>query len=68
MFKEYDVVKAKIELSAFVRAGTRGAVLICYDGAPKEYEVEFVDESGETLDVLTVAEHNLEFVFRPEEP
>ena len=58
MFKEYDVVVSKIALSELVPAECSGAVLMCYDN--DNYEVEFVDKKGETLDVLTVRGKDLE--------
>lgn len=54
MFNEYDVVKSNKELSAKVPKGTLGAILIVYEANPPAYEVEFVDEAGNSLDVLTV--------------
>jgi hypothetical protein len=53
MFKEYDVVEAIEELSSTVKVGSIGTILICY--GDNDYEVEFLDSNGETLDVLTVS-------------
>lgn len=53
MFKEYDVVIANKVLSGAVYKGTSGTVLICYPN--DNYEVEFMEENGESLDVLTVS-------------
>ncbi len=53
MFSEYDVVIARKALSEKVKLGSIGAVLMCFDG--KSYEVEFTDELGESLEVLTVS-------------
>ncbi len=33
-----------------------------FEGEKNKYEVEFVDEGGKTLDILTVEETNLEIV------
>ncbi|MEX0730116.1 MAG: DUF4926 domain-containing protein [Aquisalimonadaceae bacterium] len=61
-FREYDVVRAKRELESGIPLGSLGAVLMVFRVDPPEYEVEFVDDTGETLGVLTVEENNLEFV------
>jgi hypothetical protein len=50
-------------------AGSRGAVLIDHTkyidkGTPPAYEVEFMDNAGVTLAVITVPEDNLEVVWR----
>ena len=42
--------------------GEEGTVLMVFEGENNEYEVEFVDEQGNTLDVLTVGESDLEIV------
>lgn len=60
MFNEYDVVLAKIKLSDKVPAGCKGAVLMCFE--KDDYEVEFVDDAGESLEVMTVAGENLQSI------
>ena len=61
MYHEYDVVKLTCALSEELPAGTRGAVLLVHDvsGLPIAYEVEFVDDTGNTIAVLTVKETDL---------
>jgi len=59
IFKDYDVVVAKKTLNSRVLKGVRGTILITYDLVPPQYEVEFVDEYGDTLDVLTVKEEEI---------
>ncbi|CAH0126162.1 DUF4926 domain-containing protein [Pedobacter sp. Bi126] len=54
MIKEYDIVKSLKSLNDKVFKGCRGTVLIIYSDFPSTFEVEFVDEMNETLDVLTV--------------
>ena len=54
MIREYDVVKAVKDLSDKVKTGAEGTVLMVYPDFPSVYEVEFVDEMKESLDVLTV--------------
>jgi hypothetical protein len=58
MFKEFDVVIAKNELPG-VPKGSIGAVLIVYEGKG-DYEVEFIDESGNSIGWFTVNEKDLE--------
>lgn len=60
MLKEYDVVKAKKNLSAPVSQGCPGAVVLVYQEPTIGYEVEFVDREGDTLDVLTVYPDDIE--------
>jgi hypothetical protein len=43
-----------------VPPGTTRAVLIVYDSDPAAYEVEFLDEAGESLGNQPVAEADLE--------
>lgn len=62
MLKEYDVVVASKDLSQLVRKGTKGAVLLVVHKTPNKYEVEFIDEQGESLELLTVDENDLRLV------
>lgn len=62
MFNDYDVVIAVKDLSSKVRKGSIGAVLMCFDN--DDYEVEFVNSKGESLEVLTV--HGTDMVLKEE--
>lgn len=62
MLKEYDVVRAKNDLNPLISRGTKGAVMLILHENPNKYEVEFVDENGETLELLTVGDDDLELV------
>lgn len=67
MFNEYDVVKLKKDLPSHnLPAGITGAVLLIYPQPPlpPAYEVEFVDDQGETLAIVAVQEEDLEEVSR----
>ena len=48
--KELDVVRL-VEDFAGISAGTRGTIVLEYDGS--HFEVEFVDAAGDTIDVVT---------------
>jgi hypothetical protein len=48
--KELDVVKLIKDYSN-IQAGTIGTIVLEYDGT--HYEVEFFDEAGDTIDVVT---------------
>lgn len=48
--KELDIVQLKEDFKGIL-AGTKGAIVLEYDGSC--YEVEFVDSEGNTIDVLT---------------
>lgn len=54
MLKKYDIVRSLKNLNEIVLKGSKGTILIVYDDFPAFYEVEFVDDFNETLDVLTV--------------
>jgi hypothetical protein len=60
MFKELDVIKAKRKLSPFVEYGTLGAIVFIHD--VDHFEVEFVDEQGQTLDLLSVNKDDIELL------
>lgn len=54
MIQEYDIIKAMHDLNDKILTGCRGTVLFIYPRFPTEYEVEFIDETNQTLDILTV--------------
>ena len=57
MVKEYDVVKCVRDLNENVPKDTIGTVLIVYNAT--DFEVEFVNKKGETLDVITVSKDDV---------
>ena len=64
MFQELEVVRLKRDQpSSGLAVGAVGTVVMVYDEAdPPEYEVEFVDNDGRTLALLTLSEEELEQV------
>ena len=61
MFSEYDVVRLRSASNApGVPLGTRGTVLIIYPATPPAYEVEFMDEAGNSYETFTMQESDLE--------
>lgn len=58
-FSEYEIVKLK-RPQADLPAGVTGTVVMVYNSVPPGYDVEFVDEKGETLAVLTLRDEDLE--------
>ena len=66
MLEEYDVVELTEKLAPGLEIGTRGAVLMVYHSDPPQYEVEFVDDRGATIEVRAVQEHQVRK--RPEPP
>lgn len=60
MYNEYDVVRAIRNININVPKGSKGVVLIIYPSTPVQYEVEFVDEEGNSIDVITVQEMDIE--------
>ncbi|KZS38234.1 hypothetical protein AWE51_19550 [Aquimarina aggregata] len=60
MFKLYDVVKSKKEISEDIPIDTTGTVVMVYDEfTPIAYEVEFVNNEMETINVVTVEEEDI---------
>ena len=62
MYEELQVVKAVKKLSDKVVSGCIGTILYVYSGERSGYEVEFVNDNHETLDILTVGEMDIEIV------
>lgn len=64
MLAEYQVVRLSRDIpEEGLKAGARGAVLMVYPqrpDSPREYEVEFTDEEGGTLALLTLPEDQIE--------
>ncbi len=57
MFKEHGLVKLKNDVpTRNLKAGTLGTVVMVYPESPQAYEVEFIDEGGDTLALFTVLE------------
>ena len=59
MFKLYETVKLKNQ-DILDSENIIGTVLYIYDSAPPQYEVEFCDNLGGTVAILTVAESDIE--------
>ena len=63
MLKEYEVVSLKRTVPSIpLPQGTQGTIVFVYASHPSVYEVEFVNETGETLGIYTVEEKDLEVV------
>lgn len=56
---QLDVVRL-IEDFAGISAGTKGTIVLEYDGT--HFEVEFVDAAGDTIDVVTTPSELLALV------
>ena len=57
---EFDVVKAKKDLSKLVLKGCIGTIVMVYDKPRLAYEVEFIDNKGDTVEILTVEKEDVE--------
>ena len=57
--KELDIVKLKCDEQGLT-AGTEGTIVLEYDETA--FEVEFFDNNGETIDVLTIPAEKIELV------
>jgi hypothetical protein len=63
MLREYDVVRLRTPISSKnLSTRNKGTILIVYDepGLPKAYEIEFLDEEGQTIAILTLTEDEVE--------
>jgi hypothetical protein len=63
MFQEYQKVRLKKDFPVEnLSAGSIGVVLIVYveQNLPRAYEVEFLDEDGGTLALLTLTDEDIE--------
>lgn len=56
---ELDVVRANKNLSKSVLKGCIGTIVLIYNKPRLAYEVEFFDEEGETLELLTVEKDDI---------
>lgn len=54
MLNEYAVVAATKDLSKSVKRGCVGTIVMIYDNPSLAYEVEFFDDIGDTIELLTV--------------
>lgn len=57
--KELDVVRLTEDFQG-LPVGTKGAIVLEYDGT--HFEVEFFDDDGDTIDVFTTPAEKLELV------
>lgn len=66
MFAEYEVVKLKYQKAENLPAGMMGTIVIDYKEfsphLPPAYEVEFIDDEGYTIALLTLNEDEIEKV------
>lgn len=54
MLNEYAMVVATKDLSKGVKRGCVGTIVMIYDNPSLAYEVEFFDDNGNTIELLTV--------------
>lgn len=54
MLNEYAVVVATKDLSKDVKRGCVGTIVMVYDNPSLAYEVEFFNDNGDTIELLTV--------------
>ena len=59
MFNTYAVVRLLEDIGDKLRANTRGVILTVYPSDPTEYEVEFVDDEGATIEMRAVKESQI---------
>lgn len=59
MYYLYQVVKANRQVSDSVPKGCEGTIVMIYTSPTIGYEVEFVDEFRNTIDIITVKEEDI---------
>ena len=59
MLNEYAVVVATKDLSKTVKLGCVGTIVMVYDNPSLAYEVEFFNDNGDTIELLTVEPDDL---------
>lgn len=60
MLREYDVVTLVRAIEVIpVATGIHGTVVIVHNSMPIAYEIEFVDENGNSLGVYTLQDHHV---------
>ena len=59
MFDEYEVIRARRQLSEKVPLGAQGTVLFVHKYPHPGYLVEFTDGDAEHLDVLAVVDNDI---------
>ncbi|EIE01341.1 DUF4926 domain-containing protein [Leptospira licerasiae] len=60
-YKEHEIVKLKRNIDS-IPAGAVGTIVFVYHDPRVAYEIEFLDNNGNTLGILTVEEENIEKV------
>lgn len=58
MFKEYDIIVSKRNFEN-IPSGSEGVILIVHETF-KDFLIEFFDNKGKTIDVITVNEKDIE--------
>ena len=62
MLNEYVVVIAVKDLSEAVKQGCAGTIVMVYDNPSLAYEVEFFDDMGDTIELLTVESNDIKLI------
>lgn len=57
--KELDIVRAKKDLSKSVLRGCMGTIVFVYEKPRSAYEVEFFNQNGDTIELLTVEREDI---------
>lgn len=66
VFREYDVVSLREGLSPQLKPGTLGVVVLVHDETRGVYEVEFVDDSKQMIEIATVTAEQIDLFARPD--
>ncbi|TFJ46871.1 DUF4926 domain-containing protein [Carnobacterium divergens] len=64
MFNEYDVVYSKENINEKISVNTKGVIVMVLDEYSGIYEVEFVDNNNQTIDVTEATTHQLKSSYK----
>ena len=59
-FNEFDSVKVRIDCNEFVKKGDIGIIIMAFTTPDEAYEVEFLDDDGNTKSICTLKPDDLE--------
>ena len=62
--KQYDVISVKNDIPKNnLKKGMKGTIVLVFDDPQLAYEVEFSDESGETIDTVVLYPDQVELIW-----
>lgn len=62
MYKENQIVVSKRNISSNVYVGCKGVIVFVYSKPKEAYEVEFVDDNGKSIEIITVMREDIDLI------